>query len=78
MKVMKKLAVILLAVTVVVLNLILSGVNVILGILLIALGLLVALLLDMNHRQSKEHTTTITRAARQSRAQRGADIVSVA
>ena len=63
---MKKAAIIIVIAGMVVLDLILSGMNVILGLLLIIGAGLFAYLMDsMNHEPRR--TTSITRAARQSR-----------
>ncbi len=65
---MKKLAIISVIAAMVVLDLILSGMNVILGLLLIVGAGILSYLMDLPSRQPGK-TTSITRAARQSREQ---------
>ena len=66
---MKKLAIVLVIAAMVVFDFILSGMNVILGLLLILGAGLFSYLMDLSSRQP-QRTTSITRAARQSREQR--------
>jgi len=68
---MKKLAIILVIVAMVVLDLVLSGMNVIVGLLLIAAGGIFAYVMDLTSKQPQK-TTSITHAARQSREQQKA------
>jgi len=63
---MKKLAIVLVIVGMIVLDLVLSGMNVLLGLLLIASAALLSYLMDLTNRQPRR-TTSLSQAARRNR-----------